>query len=134
MPYSYTQLPGNGSNTNFTFAFGYLSKLHISATVNGTSTPFSWLTDFSIQITPAPAAGTIVEIRRKTPLDAPIVDWSDGSVITEHDMDLNTLFSLYLAQEAQDGVEATISLNALGKWDGREERQLTSRTRPLVLA
>ena len=95
MPYSYTQLPGNGSNKNFTFAFGYLSKSHVSATVNGTSTPFSWLTDFSIQINPAPAAGTIVEIRRKTPLDGPIVDWSDGSVLTERDMDLNTLFSLY---------------------------------------
>lgn len=119
MAYSYTQLPGDGSNQNFTFTFDYLSKAHISAYVDGVAVSFNWITDFSVQIIPAPAAGTIVEVRRVTPLDEPIVDWSDGSVITESDLDLNTLFSLYAAQEVEDAVEAALGFDALGVWNGQ---------------
>lgn len=119
MPYSYVLLPGNGTTQDFTFNFGYLARAHIHVSVDTVDTAFTWLTDFSVQILPAPAAGTVIEIRRITPLTEPIVDWTDGTVLTEVDMDLNTLFSLFTAQEAQDGVEASIKQNAEGEWDGQ---------------
>lgn len=119
MPYSYVLLPGDGTTTNFSFNFGYLAKAHIHASVDTVETSFDWVGDFSIQITPAPAAGTVVEIRRRTPLDEPIVDWTDGTVLNAGDMDLNTLFALFAAQEAQDGVDASVSQNAEGVWDGQ---------------
>lgn len=119
MPYSYVLLPGNGSTTNFGFSFGYLSRNHIGVKVDGVVTSFTFLTDFTLEITPAPAGDTIVEVRRTTPLNEAIVDWSDGSTLTEADMDLNTRFSLYAAQEAADGVAASITQNSLGVWDGQ---------------
>lgn len=122
MPYSYVLLSGNGSATNFGFSFGYLSKFHIGVKVNGVVTTFTWVTDFTIGITPAPANGAVIEVRRTTPLNQPIVDWSDGSTLTEADMDLNTRFSLYTAQEAADGVAASITQNSLGQWDGQNRR------------
>ena len=122
MPFSYVLLPGNGSATTFGFSFGYLSKAHIGVKVNGVTTAFTWLTDFTMSISPAPANGAVVEIRRVTPKDQPIVDWSDGSTLTEADMDLNTRFALYCAQEAQDGVDASIRQDSLGVWDGQGRR------------
>lgn len=118
MAYSYVLLPGDGSNTNFVFNFGYLSRSHIHVSVDEVDTPFTFLSDFTVQITPAPALGTIVKVYRTTPLNQPIVDWTDGTVLTEGDMDLNTLFSLYVAQEAWDQVLASIRQDSLGRWDG----------------
>lgn len=119
MPYSYTQLSGTGSNTNFNFSFGYLSKSHIHAKVDGVEVSYTWLTDFSIQITPAPAAGTVVEVRRITPLDQPAVVWTDGSTLTEADMNLDTRFNLYCNQESKDYADGTVQLDSSGAWDGR---------------
>lgn len=118
MAYSYVLLPGDGSNTNFAFNFGYLSRSHIHVSVDEVDTPFTFLSDFTVQITPAPALGTIVKVYRTTPLNQPIVDWTDGTVLTEEDMDLNTLFSLYAAQESWDQVMASIRQDGLGRWDG----------------
>lgn len=119
MAYSFVQLPGDGSNQNFPFTFGYLSKSHISAKVDGVSVTFTWLTDFSIQIDPAPAAGTIVEVRRTTPLDQPAVVWTDGSTLTEQDMNQEARFNLYIAQEARDLADVSLQLDSEGVWDGR---------------
>jgi len=117
--YSYKQYPGDGSTTNFVFDFGYLSRTHIHVFVDGVEVPFSFLSDFSVQVTPAPAAGTIVEVRRMTLLDNPAVDWNDGSTLTEADMDLDTIFNLYANQEARDYAEASVQLDSEGIWDGR---------------
>ncbi|QDB71026.1 tail fiber protein [Bordetella phage vB_BbrP_BB8] len=119
MPYSYTLLPGNGSNTNFNFSFGYLSRSHIHVKVDLEDVSFTWLTDFSIQIDPAPASGSVVEIRRITPLDQPAVVWTDGSTLTEQDMNYEARFNLYVNQESRDASEASVTQNALGEWDGQ---------------
>lgn len=119
MAYSYVQLPGDGTNKNFNFTFGYLSRAHVSVKVNLVDTPFTWLTDFSVQITPAPAAGSVVEIRRNTPLDQPAVVWNDGATLTEADMNLDTRFNLYANQEAKDAVADAVTKDATGVWDGQ---------------
>lgn len=119
MAYSYVFLPGNGSTTDFVFNFGYLSKSHIHVFVDNVETSYTWLSDFTVKIDPAPANGAIIEISRKTPLDEPIVDWTDGTVLTETDLDLNSLFSLYTAQEAADAVDRSVHQDASGNWDGQ---------------
>lgn len=119
MAYSYTQLAGNGSNTNFNFSFGYLSRSHISVKVDGVAVAFTFLTDFSVQVVPAPAADTVVEVRRTTPLDQPAVVWTDGSTLTEQDMNLDSRFNLYIAQEARDLADVSLQLDSEGAWDGR---------------
>jgi len=122
MAYSYVLTPGDGTRTVFSFAFGYLSRSHISVAVNGVNTSFNWLSDFSIQVLPAPAAGTMVQIKRLTPKDEPIVDYADGSVLTEQDLDISSLFALYCAQETQDSGDRSIQKNPFGLYDALSGR------------
>lgn len=117
MSYSKVLYNGNGVVTNFSVPFSYLDRTHVSATVNGVSTPITFLTDFTVQITPAPTG--VVQIRRITPKDAVPVNFSDGSVLREADLDLLATFTLYCAQEAQDVADGAVGINTLGQWDGQ---------------
>ena len=128
--YSYAQFVGNGTNTLFTFGFPYLDRSHISVKVNGTTKSFTWVADGSINITPAPT-GT-VEIRRTTPKDTPPVDFSDGSVLKESDLDLMVRFLLYTAQEAADNTADALAQSSLGSalyqvYQGAKEIPPTAR-------
>lgn len=122
MAYSYVRYTGNGSTTNFAFSFPYLSRDHISVRVNDVVTSFTFLNDSTVTVSPAPAGGSIVEVRRTTPKDTPIVNFTDGSVLLEADLDLLATYSLYIAQEADDAVDANISLTYDGKFDADNKR------------
>lgn len=103
MAYSYVQYAGNGVTSNFTFPFTYLDKAHIKVSLDGVqTTAFSFLNDSTISFNTAPTVGSSVEIRRVTPKDVPIVDFQDGSVILEKDLDLLATFNLYVSQETDD--------------------------------
>lgn len=123
MAFSYVRYTGNGTTTNYTFPFSYINASHIKARVNGElTTAFTFLTANSIQFAVAPAGDAIIEIRRETPKDTPIVDFTDGSVLLERDLDLLATYNLYVAQEAQDAVDASITQNSLGVWDAQDIR------------
>lgn len=122
MSYSYVQYTGNGTLANYTFPFQYLSADHIKVKVDGVIAIFSLLNANTVTITPTPALNSIIEIRRVTPKDTSIVNFTDGSVLLERDLDLLATFDLYIAQEAADAVEDTISKDALGRWDGQALR------------
>ena len=68
----------------------------------GASYVYTLLSANTIQISPAPAADTLVNIRRTTPKASPVVDFTDGSVLQSSDLDLLAKFSLYTAQESAD--------------------------------
>ena len=95
MAYSYVLYAGNGSNKNFSFHFPYLDKAHVKVKIDTANTKaFTWLTDNSLQFNTAPAAGSIIEIYRETPQSAAPVDFTDGSVLLERDLDLLATFNL----------------------------------------
>lgn len=89
-------------NKNFIVPFPYISRDHVNVTVNGAPASFTWLNTNIVQIDPAPAVGAVVEIRRVTERRNLLVDFKDGSTITETDLDLLALQNFYLAQEADD--------------------------------
>jgi hypothetical protein len=121
--YSYVRYAGNGSTTNYVFSFPYISSDHIQVRIDGVLTDlFSFLNSSTIQMLSAPASGAILEIRRDTPKDNPIVNFADGSVLLERDLDLLAQFDLYLAQESADKVEGTIALDTTGEWDAKNHR------------
>jgi len=120
--YSYVQYTGNGTLANYTFPFQYLSADHVKVKVDGVTAIYSLLNANTVTITPTPALGSIIEIRRVTPKENTIVNFTDGSVLLERDLDLLAKFDLYIAQEAADAVEDTISKDALGRWDGQALR------------
>lgn len=122
--YSKNRYTGNGATTNRTITFSFLSRSHVKVYVNGVDTAFTWITDSEVQISPAPANGTQIEIKRETPKTTREVDWNDGSGMTEADMDTADLQVLYIAQEAFDTATDAlpISITNLSAWDAGSKR------------
>ncbi len=123
MAYSYVRYTGNGSTTNYTFPFSYISQDHIKVRLNGVlTTNFTFLNSSTVQMTVAPAAGVIIDVRRETPKDNPIVNFTDGSVLLERDLDLLATWQLYVAQESEDIAEDALRLDFAGDYDAQGER------------
>lgn len=123
MAYSYVRYSGNGSTTNYTFSFPTISTDHIKVRVNGTLvTNWSFLNSSTIQFAAAPASGTVIEIRRETPKDSTIVNFTDGSVLLERDLDLLATWQLYLGQETEDDIEDTIRVDSQSRFDAQNRR------------
>jgi hypothetical protein len=103
MAYSYVQYNGNGSTTAFSIPFPYIDKAHVSVTLDGVLfAGFTFLSASSISVSPAPAAGVLVEVRRVTPKTSRMVDYQDAAVLTAAALDLNADQSMYIVQEAHD--------------------------------
>ena len=118
MAYSYVLYAGDGSNKYFSFNFSYLDKSHVKAKIDNTpTTAFTWLTNNSIQFTTAPAAGVVLEIYRETPQNSAPVDFTDGSILLERDLDLLATFNLYVGQEATDRAARTIAVGSDGAFN-----------------
>lgn len=107
MPQSRTTHTTDGLTQQFSVPFPYLSRDHVSVTVEGVPTAITaWIDDSNIQITPAPAAGTSnnLEIRRTTP-DG-LVSFSNGAALTEEDLNTAVLAAQYQTEEAVDEQES----------------------------
>ena len=113
MAKSYVTYQGDGVTTTYAVTFPYLAKLHVNVLIGGEELPrteWVWLTPSSITLN-APTM-EIVTIVRVTPT-TPIIDFTDGSVLTENQLDMATIQSLYVAEETQDAVAGSIG-NAPG--------------------
>lgn len=102
MAYSYVRYTGDGLTTNFAFSFPYLNDSNIKVYVNGVETARTLLNSSTVVLSPAPASGAQVEIRRATVTNEPPVDFVDGSTLLETDLDLIAKYNLYTVQEALD--------------------------------
>ena len=122
MALSYIQYAGTGSATSFNIPFQYLSRSHVTVTVDGVITPFAWVSANQVSVSPAPSKGAVVEIRRTTPRDKLLVDFVDGSVLTEGDLDTAALQAFFLAQEAFDLTGATLGLTSDGAFSAYNRR------------
>ena len=123
MAYSYVRYTGNGSTTNYTFSFPYINSDHLKVRLNGVlTTLFTFPNVSTISLTTAPASGVIIEIRRETPKEEVIVNFTDGSVLLERDLDLLATYDLYLAQETKDSLESSMNQDSLGVWQAQSKR------------
>lgn len=104
MAFSYVPYTGNGSTTNYTLPFSYISKGDIAVTVNGVAAPFTWISASILQITTAPLAGSAIQIKRVTQKTVVPVNFTDGSTLLEGDLDTLSQYVLYVAQEQADYV------------------------------
>lgn len=131
MAYSLIRYTGNGSNRDYTFSFPYLNQSHIVVRLDGVVTSsFTFLSANTIQMTTAPANGVLVEIRRVTPRDTPIVDFQDGSVLLERDLDLLAKFNLYVSQEVDDSVSEGLFTGPDGQFSAQNVR-ITNMAEPV---
>lgn len=117
---TYQLYAGDGSNRNFSVPFPYLDKSHVTVKLNEVETgAFTWLSGASIQMTTAPAAGVVVDVRRVTPTGTPPVDFTDGSILSEAELDLVAVYSAYLSEESGDVSKSALRENHLGQLDAR---------------
>lgn len=109
---------GDGSTTVWQISFtgGYLSREHVKVQVfddldfeNGVPVNFSFISDYSISITPAVSVGKFIRIYRDTPTKVPIVDFSDGSVINERTLDQNAKQAVFALAEIKDRVDPLLA-------------------------
>lgn len=96
---------------NFNFAGGYVSTSHIKAYKES---PAGGRTDLVInpstdligpsqlQVTPAVPAGYTFVIYRDTPKEGPMVDFNDGSALTETSLDVTAKQAVFAAAEVAD--------------------------------
>ncbi len=117
---SFTNHTGNGSTANFSISFSYLSTAEIDVTVGGdlkTLGTHYTVTGSTLTFTSGniPSNGTAIKFQRDTDISAKKVDFADGSVLTETDLDNNSDQILFAQQEIND-----IVTNDLFKRDGSQ--------------
>ena len=115
---SYT---GDGSTTQYSITFPFLDSTHVKAFVNGTQTSLFTLSSSTLTFNTAPANSAIIRIERQTPTDARIVDFTDGSVLTESDLDKSADQNFYIAQEITDDSTSKLGLDTDDKYDANNK-------------
>lgn len=122
--YATNRFPGDGTTTTFSISFqgGYISKDHVKAFItdaNGVRTilPITsgmWVGPYTLNIGRTVAVGSVLTIRRETPKGSPLVDYVNGTRITERNLDLANQQSVFIGAEAHDlfdlaGVEEAVA-------------------------
>jgi hypothetical protein len=122
MPKSYVQYVGNGTTTDFTIHFPYISHEHVKVKVDGVETgSFAWINENTIRLTTPPAAGKVVEIRRITPT-TPLTVFNNNSILRADDLNRIVKQATYLAEESEDRALAALPLVSTGIYDAGNRR------------
>ena len=103
-----TSHTGNGSAGPFSISFAYIEEADVDVFVGGVlktkTTHYTFTSSTQITFTSGnePSNGTTILIQRDTAVGAAKVDFQDGSVLTETDLDTNTKQLLHGIQELTD--------------------------------
>ena len=98
---------GNGSTNNFAISFSFLANNEVDVTVAGdlkTLDTHYTISGSTVTFTSGntPANGAAIKFQRDTNISAKKVDFQDGSVLTETDLDTNSDQVLFAQQEITD--------------------------------
>jgi hypothetical protein len=110
------------ANKAFTVTMPYISKDHIQVSVDGVDLAFTWLNENTVNITVAPAIGSVVDIMRVTEREVLLVDFRDASTITEKQLDLSARQTFFIAQEAFDATGGTMAVADDGSYSANNRR------------
>lgn len=119
MAQSYSRYFSDGVTVSYPIAFPYLNRNSIQMFVNGVSVPFTWDSSQYVRLTTPAPPSAVIEVRRSTPSDTRLVDFVDGSTLTEADLDRANDHVRFVAQEAKDRSNDAIVQNFDGSWDFR---------------
>lgn len=140
MALTYVQYAGNGSTTNFAITFPYIDAAHVKVSLDGVTTSAFTVNTVTgnVDMDAAPASGVIVRVYRQTPGRTEanpnlLVDFQDGSVLTEADLDTMSQQLLYLSQEAQETGSDSLPIDFSGNYDAGN-RRIKNLGSPLVEA
>ena len=116
---SYT---ANGSNATFAITFAFLDSTHVKVFLDGVATTAFSISGSNVIMNSNPANGVVVLIKRETPTDARLVDFQDGSVLTESDLDKSADQNFFIAQEINDESQSAMKLATDDTFDALNKR------------
>jgi len=101
--YAKDKYTADGSTQSFAVTFPFISREHVTVTADGTAATFTWVNNGQITITsPSSLSSEALIIKRNSSPTTLLVDFVDGSNLTESDLDLLATQMFYLAQENID--------------------------------
>ena len=124
MPTTYVDYTATAAQTDFAFTFPYLEDEHVIVEIDGVQKTLT--TDYTIVTSPSTkivltsgaTAGQIVRVRRKSQPGTDLVDFENGSVLTESELDRAYLHNRYLNEEIGELNDASLQKEAGGTdWD-----------------
>ena len=122
MAYSYLTYTGNGSTTQYAINFSYIDTTHIKAYLDGTVTTAFSVSGSTLTFNTAPSNGVVIRIERETPIDARLVDFQDGSVLTQQELDMSADQNFFIAQEVTDDQANNMRLTTADVFDAQSKR------------
>lgn len=102
---SHVSYKGDGSTHIYNVPFEYISRDYVYVTIDGIDVGrdrYNFFNSQAIQFFTAPDKDATILIYRDTDKSKPIVDFKNGSVLTEEDLDTIALQLLHIAQEIYD--------------------------------
>lgn len=117
MANSFIEYTGDGSTTAYTITFDYLATADVKAFLNGTATTAFSVNGQTLTFNSAPASQTAILIERDTPKASRLVDFSDGAILSEADLDKNANQLFFISQEAVDTADRAMALNSANQFD-----------------
>jgi hypothetical protein len=123
MPTYYAQVSytGDGSTTQYSITFPFIDSTHVKAFINGVETTAFTISSSTLTFTSAPANSATIRIERQTPITGRLVDFTDGSVLTESDLDKSADQNFYVAQEITDDSQSSMKIGTDDKFDGQSK-------------
>lgn len=138
------RFPGDGVTTQYEFNFtgGYLDRSHVRAAIedaDGNRTPVTltaanWLNDYTLKDLPPVPVGSTMVIYRETPAMY-MVDYTNGTRITETALDITARQGLFKAVEAEDRAGGGGGGGGGGpvNWDDVQGKPYASSTVPGII-
>ena len=141
MANTFQDYTATAGQTDFAFTFDYLEDEHVTVEINGVvqlASAYSIIVesngDTKVRLNVGATAGQIVRVRRKSQPDTNLVDFVNGSVLTESELDRAYLHNRYLAEEISELNDASLQLEQGGtQWDAKNKR-ITNVGTPTALA
>ena len=119
--FAFNTYTGNGSTTQYAITWEYLDTTHVKAFLDGVSTTAFTVSSSTVTFNSAPANGVVIRIERQTPLTARLVDFQDGSVLTESDLDKSANQNFYAVQEFSDDATNYMQLDTDDKYNAQSK-------------
>jgi microcystin-dependent protein len=123
MAITYVDHPATAEQTDFTFTFDYLEDEHVKVEINGVdTTAFIVIVesngDKKIRLTTPTVGGESVRVRRRSAPNQNLVDFVNGSVLTESELDLAYRHNRYLSEEIAELNDQSLQKEIGGtEWD-----------------
>lgn len=138
MANTFVDYTATASQTDFAFSFPFLEDSHVVVEIDGINKTLT--TDYTIVTSPSTkvvlnsgaTAGQLVRVKRVSGFDTDLVDFVNGSVLNEADLDKAYLHNRYLNEEAAEGNNASMQIVGGGTDFNAESKKIVNLATPTV--